>query len=206
MLIGYARVSTVDQNLDRQIIKLKEYGCEYIFTEKVSGAKRNNRPELEKLLSKLRFKDVVVVTELSRLARSLQDLLNILKELKENEVDFVSMKENIDTREDNIYSKFMIQIMGAIAEFERDLSRERQREGIIVAKTKGIYKGRKRKYHENAKGSDKLIYDTIINSYKSDESVANIHRKTGVARSTIYRIIKAYESEQNNMDNENRSI
>ncbi|MBL5769348.1 recombinase family protein [Heyndrickxia sporothermodurans] len=190
MKIGYARVSTTDQNLDRQISKLKEFGCEHIIREKKSGASRDHRVELEKLISKLRFKDVVVVTELSRLARSLQDLLNILNELKGNEVDFVSIKENIDTRESNIYSKFMLQIMGAIAEFERDLTKERQKEGIIEAKKKGIYKGRKVKYHENAKGSDKIIYDAIVNSLRNKESVASIHRKTGVARNTIYKIAK----------------
>lgn len=188
MIIGYARVSTVDQNLDRQRERLNEFGCEHIIEEKVSGANRKDRAELEKLITKLRFKDVVVVTELSRLARSLTDLLNILAEFKENDVDFVSIKENIDTRQDNIYSKFMLQIMGAIAEFERDLIKERQREGIGLAKTRGIYKGRKIKYHANAKGHDKLIYDTIIQLLNQKETIVNINRKTGVARNTIYRI------------------
>lgn len=193
MIIGYARVSTVEQNLDRQIVRLKEFGCEHIIEEKISGASRDNRLELEKLITKLRFKDVVVVTELSRLARSLQDLLNILGEFRKNDVDFVSIKENIDTREDNIYSKFMLQIMGAIAEFERDLIKERQKEGIQIAKKKGIYQGRKEKYHEHAKGHDKLIYDTILSLLAKKESVAEIHRKTGVARNTIYRIKKQFE-------------
>ncbi|MBU8732545.1 recombinase family protein [Cytobacillus oceanisediminis] len=193
MIIGYARVSTVEQNLDRQLVRLKEFGCEYIVEEKLSGEKRDNRVELESLIKKLRFKDVVVVTELSRLARSLQDLLNILSEFKNNKVDFVSIKENIDTREDNIYSKFMLQIMGAIAEFERDLIKERQKEGIQIAKSKGIYKGRKIKYHPKAQGHDKLIYDIIVNSLMSNESVAEINRKTGVARNTIYRIKKEIE-------------
>lgn len=199
MIIGYARVSTVDQNLDRQIKRLEEFGCEYIFQEKISGAKRDNRKELETMLKKLRFKDVLVVTELSRLARSLKDLLNILSELQNIECDFVAIKENIDTRANSIYSKFMLQIMGAVSEFERDLIKERQREGIVIAKGKGVYKGRKTKYHENASGKDKLIYDTIITMINNNESVMDIHRKTGVARKTIYKIKDEYESEKKDL-------
>lgn len=191
MIIGYARVSTEEQNLDRQIIRLKEFGCERTFTEKVSGASRENRSELETLMKKLRFGDVLVVTELSRLARSLQDLLNILKDLKELEVDFVSIKENIDTRENNIYSKFMLQIMGAIAEFERDLIKERQKEGIEIAKKKGKFQGRPRKYHDKAKNPrDILIYEKVISMLDNNESVMDIHRKTQLSRNTIYEIKK----------------
>lgn len=191
MIIGYARVSTADQNLDRQINRLQEFGCEHIITEKVSGAKRENRIELEVLMKKLRFKDVLVVTELSRLARSLQDLLNILKELKDGEVEFVSIKENIDTRDNNIYSKFMLQIMGAIAEFERDLIKDRQKEGIDIAKKKGKFKGRPLKYHDKSQGKDKLIYDTVISMLQSNETVMDIHRKTQLSRNTIYKIKKS---------------
>lgn len=191
MLIGYARVSSTDQNLDRQINRLQEFGCEHIITEKVSGAKRENRIELETLMKKLRFKDVLVVTELSRLARSLQDLLNILKELKDGEVEFVSIKENIDTRDNNIYSKFMLQIMGAIAEFERDLIKDRQKEGIDIAKKKGKFKGRPLKYHDKSQGKDKLIYDTVISMLQSNETVMDIHRKTQLSRNTIYKIKKS---------------
>ncbi|WP_430510735.1 recombinase family protein [Gottfriedia solisilvae] len=190
MIIGYARVSSVDQNLDRQILKLTEYGCEHLIEEKVSGATRDNRLELKGLLSKLRFKDVLVVSELSRLARSLPDLLSIMKELEVLQVEFVSIKENIDTRDNNIYSKFMLQIMGAIAEFERDLIKDRQKEGIAIAKKKGKYTGRQKKYHVNAEGRDKLIYDTIVEMLQSNNSVMDIHRKTSVSRNTIYEIKK----------------
>jgi DNA invertase Pin-like site-specific DNA recombinase len=193
MIIGYARVSTIDQNLDRQIKRLQEFGCEHIITEKMSGAKRENRIELEKLLNQLRFKDVLVVTELSRLARSLQDLLNILKELKELDVEFVSIKENIDTRDNNIYSKFMLQIMGAIAEFERELIKERQKEGIEIAKKKGKFKGRPNQYHNGASGKDKLIYETVLNMLQNNESVMDIHRKTQLSRNTIYKIKRTIE-------------
>lgn len=198
MIIGYARVSSSGQNLSRQTKRLKEFGCEHIVEEKISGEKRDNRKELSILLHQLRFNDVLVVTELSRLARSLQDLLNILSELNEKKVDFVSIKENIDTRENNIYSKFMLQIMGAIAEFERDLIKERQKEGIEIAKQKGKFKGQPKKYHANAKGKDKLIYDTIINMIEHKETVMDIHRKTGVSRNTIYRIKNEMNKSTNN--------
>ena len=188
MLIGYARVSSIDQNLARQIKILKEFGCEHIIEEKQSGAQKENRKELQNLLKKLRFQDVLVVTELSRLARSLQDLLVILKELEALDVKFVSIKENIDTREDNIYSRFMIQIMGAIAEFERELIKERQKEGIEIAKQKGKFKGRKKKYHVAAKGKDKIVYDEVIRLLNARESVMDIHKRTGLARNTIYSI------------------
>jgi DNA invertase Pin-like site-specific DNA recombinase len=193
MIIGYARVSSVDQNLDRQIKLLNEFGCEHIITEKISGAKRENRLELENLFKKLRFKDVLVVSDLSRLARSLQDLLNILNDLKKLEVDFVSIKENIDTRDNNIYSQFMLQIMGAIAEFERNLTKERQKEGIEIAKIKGKFRGRPNQYHDGASGKDKLIYETVVNMLQRSESVMDIHRKTQLSRNTIYKIKKSVE-------------
>lgn len=127
------------------------------------------------------------------MARSLQDLLSILKELEELEVKFVSIKENIDTREYNIYTKFMVQIMGAIAEFERELIKERQKEGIVIAKKNGKFTGRRKKYHDAAKGKDKLVYDTIISMLHKKKSVVDIHIKTGVARNTIYSIKKDIE-------------
>ncbi|MGE6375993.1 recombinase family protein [Peribacillus muralis] len=192
MIIGYARVSSADQNLERQIKSLNEFGCVHIIQEKVSGANRHNRIEFGNLMKKLRFKDVLVISELSRLARSLQDLLSILEELKRIEVDFVSIKENIDTRDNNIYNNFMIQIMGAIAEFERDLIKERQKEGVLLAKEKGKYKGRPVKYKENATGKDKLIYDAVIMYLEQNESIVDIHRKTGLSRNTIYKIRKQH--------------
>nr|WP_289039308.1 recombinase family protein [uncultured Allobacillus sp.] len=186
MKIGYARVSSVDQNLDRQIKQLEEFECEHIVEEKMSGATRTERKELEKLMNKLRFKDVLVVSDLSRIARSLNDLLSILEELKEKEVDFISIKENIDTRNDNIYSNFMIQILGAIAEFERNLTKERQREGIAIAKSKGKYKGGKEKYTEDHKGIQEAV-----KLYKKGTSIVDIAEITNISRPTLYKKFKA---------------
>lgn len=189
MLIGYARVSSKEQNLDRQLDRLEKYGCEHIVQEKISGATRD-REKLNQLLEKVRFKDVVVVTELSRIARSLKDLLAIIEELHEKEAAFYAIKENIDTRESNPHSKFVLSMLGALAEYERELIRERQLEGIELAKVKGKYKGKKVKYNDSAKGKDRLIYDKVIEMLERNESVMDIHRVTGLARNTIYKIKK----------------
>lgn len=196
MIIGYSRISSADQNLARQKKILTDFGCEHIIEEKMSGAKKENRKELQNLLKRLRFQDVLVVTDLSRLARSLQDLLAILKELEALQVKFVSIKENIDTRESNPYSRFMIQIMGAIAEFERELIKERQMEGIMIAKKEGKFQGRKLKYHAGAKGADKIIYDTIVSGLLNNDSVMDIHKRTGVSRNTIYVIKRELSAER----------
>lgn len=197
MIIGYARVSTIEQNLDRQIKTLKEFGCEYIVKEKKSAANIKDRFEFRQLMDKLRFHDVLVVSDLSRMARSLDDLLPTLKYFKNNDIEFVSIKEGIDTRRNDIYSDLMIQIMGAIAQFERSLIKERQKEGIHIAKQKGKFKGRPIKYHENSKGKDKLIYDTVVNSLENNETVMDIHRKTGLSRTTVYKIKNRWEKDSN---------
>lgn len=186
MIIGYARVSSLDQNLDRQIETLERYGCEHIIKEKKSGVLV--RDEFEKLLMHLRFKDKLVVTELSRLSRNVFDFQRILMILKEKEVALISIKEGIDTSSNSIYADFMLNIVAALADLERSLIKERQMEGIIQAKKRGVYKGKPRIYHENAVGAKKLIYDAIVEGLKNGESVMMLHRKTGVSRKTIYKI------------------
>ena len=186
MIIGYARVSSSDQNLDRQIEMLEGYGCEHIIKEKKSGVLV--RDEFEKLLMQLRFKDKLVVTELSRLSRNVFDFQRILIFLKEKEISLISIKEGIDTSSNSIYADFMLNIVAALADLERSLIKERQTEGIIQAKKRGVYKGKPRIYHENAVGAKKLIYDTIVEGLQNGESIMMLHRKTGVSRKTIYKI------------------
>ncbi len=186
MIIGYARVSSSDQNLDRQIEMLEGYGCEHIIKEKKSGVLV--RDEFEKLLMQLRFKDKLVVTELSRLSRNVFDFQRILIFLKEKEISLISIKEGIDTSSNSIYADFMLNIVAALADLERSLIKERQMEGIIQAKKRGVYKGKPRIYHENAVGAKKLIYDTIVEGLQNGESIMMLHRKTGVSRKTIYKI------------------
>ena len=137
--IGYARVSTEDQNEARQISAFKEYGINKIFVDKQSG-KDTNRPQLKAMLEYIREGDTVVVTEFSRLARSTKDLLHIVEELKNKDVELISLKEKLDTSLPT--GKFMLTVFAALAELERATILDRQREGIALAKAAGQYKGR----------------------------------------------------------------
>ena len=146
--IAYVRVSTVEQNEDRQIEALKKHNIDKWFTEKVSG-KNMNRPQLEAMLDYVREGDVIYIHDFSRLARSTKDLLDIVEQLQIKGVELVSNKESIDTSTPQ--GKLMLTMIGAIAEFERTNSLERQREGIAIKKAqdknlppeKRTYKGRK---------------------------------------------------------------
>lgn len=137
--IGYCRVSTVEQNLDRQIEALTAAGCEVIYQEKLSG-KNDKRPELHKMLKKAKAGDTIVVMKLDRLGRSLRDLIQIVKDLGERKVQFISLGESIDTT--SPVGQFIFHIMGALAEFERNLILERVNGGIAHAKKHGTKTGR----------------------------------------------------------------
>lgn len=138
--IAYVRVSTVEQNEARQIEALEKHSIDKWFTEKVSG-KNTKRPQLQKMLEFVREGDTIYIHDLSRLARSTKDLLDIVEQLQAKGVHLVSNKENIDTNTPT--GKLMLTMIGAIAEFERANMLERQREGIAIAKKAGKYKGRK---------------------------------------------------------------
>lgn len=138
--IAYVRVSTVEQNEARQTEALQRHGIDKWFIEKVSG-KNMARPKLEAMLDYVREGDTVYIHDLSRLARSTKDLLEIVEQLQAKGVELVSNKENIDTS--TATGKLMLTMIGAIAEFERANLLERQREGIAIAKKEGKYKGRK---------------------------------------------------------------
>ncbi len=138
--IAYVRVSTVEQNEARQVEALEKHDIDKWFTEKVSG-KNTKRPQLQKMLEFVREGDTIYIHDLSRLARSTKDLLDIVEQLQAKGVHLVSNKENIDTNTPT--GKLMLTMIGAIAEFERANLLERQREGIAIAKKEGKYKGRK---------------------------------------------------------------
>lgn len=142
MILGYVRVSTIDQNEGRQLETMKKYNVEKIFSEKVS-AKDTNRPKLQEMLEFCREGDIIVIKDFSRLARSTKDLLNIVELLNNKNIKLISEKENIDSSTPT--GKLMLTMIGAINEFERTNLLERQREGIALAKAKGKYKGRKSK-------------------------------------------------------------
>lgn len=139
MIIGYARVSTDDQNLDAQADALKAAGAERIFADKVSGTVRK-RPELEKLLEQLREGDVVVVTKYDRLARSLHDLLDIVRAVQDAGAGFRSLAEDIDTT--TSAGRLVFHVFASIAQFERERISERTREGLEVARRRGRIGGR----------------------------------------------------------------
>ena len=138
--VGYIRVSTIEQNEDRQKKAMEGLGIEKYFFEKVS-AKDTNRTELKKMLEYVREGDSIYISDFSRLARSTKDLLNLVEELRTKKVGLISLKENLDTTTPT--GVLMLTMIGAINEFERANMLERQREGIAIAKDKGKYKGTK---------------------------------------------------------------
>jgi DNA invertase Pin-like site-specific DNA recombinase len=182
-VIGYGRVSTRDQHLELQEEKLKEYGCEKIFMEKQSGAK-SDREELAKALDYLREGDTLVVYKLDRLARSTFDLHKIARELTEKGIGLVFIKEQIDFT--TPAGKLMFTMLGAIAEFERDLIKDRTAEGRERAKAQGKHMGRKGRSVTDVQKALKLYDERESNGL----SVNDIVKMTGVPRSTIYAKIK----------------
>ena len=139
MKIGYARVSTQDQNLDLQLNELKKFGCSEIYQEKVSG-KNTERAELKKLLAGVRSGDEIVVWKLDRLGRSLRDLVDVVALLQGKGVDFVSLHDHINTT--TATGRFTFNIFASLAEFERDIIRERTKAGLAAAKARGRMGGR----------------------------------------------------------------
>lgn len=178
MNVAYVRVSTVEQNEDRQIAALRDYGIDRWFVEKTSG-KDTNRAEFRNMLGFVREGDCVFVEDFSRLTRNLKDLLETIERLDEKGVKFVSVKEQLDTSTNS--GKLILQLIGAINEFERRNILERQREGIECAKARGVYKGRK------PKELDVEIFEMVR---LKKISVAEAGRKCGCSRATIYNHLK----------------
>lgn len=192
MNVAYVRVSTVQQNEDRQVSALGKYDIEKWFTEKVSG-KDMNRPKLQEMLNFVREGDTIFITELSRLARSTLDLYKIAGLLDEKKVNLISMKENIDFS--TATGKMLFGLLAVLAQFERDLIRERQAEGIAVAKAQGKKLGRPRvEVPED-------IFDGYYNGWKNRlYSIAEISRKLRISTATVYRLISAKkEMEKKNL-------
>lgn len=188
-LVGYARVSTSDQDYSLQIEQLEKYGCTKIFSEKKSG-KNTGRPEFQKALDYLREGDKLVVYKIDRLARSTRDLHNIVHELDEKGIGVVFIKEQIDFS--TPAGKLMFTMLGAIAEFERDLINERTKEGRERAKAQGKHLGRKGKDTKEVKRALKLLAEREQNGM----SVNDIVKATGVPRSTIYAKIKELQADK----------
>lgn len=159
MILGYARVSTDDQNLDRQIDQLKDHGVEgkYIYLEKMTGTKKD-RPQLKKLLDFARPCDTIVITDLTRISRSTKDLISLVEELGTREINIKSLKESwLDTT--TAQGKLMFTIMAGLAQFERDLISERTKEGLKSARARGRMGGRPTVKQENIDRA-LMLYDT----------------------------------------------
>ena len=178
MIIGYARVSTIDQNLDRQIDALTENGAEKIFTEKVTG-KKSDRPELMRMMDQLRDGDIVIISELTRLSRSTKDLFAIVEQIQAKGANIKSLKETwLDTT--TPHGKLMFTIFAGLSQFEADLIAQRTREGLAAARARGRMGGRPK--------VDASSIEKAIKLYNSNQySMREIEEMTGVKKSTFYR-------------------
>lgn len=183
MNVAYIRVSSEDQNEARQLEAMEDKNIDRYYTEKISG-KDMNRPQLQEMLSYVREGDTVFVHDFSRLARSTEDLLRIVKELDSKGVHLVSSKESIDTSTPS--GKLLLTMLAAIYEFERDCIKERQAEGIAIAKRNGVYKGSK----------PKAVNMKKLAQYKDDIEAHRITKVRaaellGVSRPTLDKLLKA---------------
>ncbi|RDY22449.1 recombinase family protein [Romboutsia maritimum] len=181
--IGYVRVSSQDQNEERQIKQLNEIGVDFIYQEKVSGATMD-RDKLNKMLDELKPGDIVFVTDLTRITRSTKDLFLLIDKIKDKGANLKSIKDTwLDLSEDNPYSQFLITVMAGVNQLERDLIKMRQREGIEIAKSQGKYKGRVKKYHKNHEG----INYAVKLYHEGNMTVKQICEITNISRSSLYR-------------------
>lgn len=188
MLVGYVRVSTDDQNTARQEVLMETLGVTKVFVDHASG-KNTARPELQKMLAFVREGDTVIVESYSRLARSTRDLLDIVEVLKEKGVEFISRKESIDTS--TPAGKMMLTFFAAIAEFEREVLLERQREGIREAKKNGAYRGRQKK------AMDEERFAALYTEWKAGKMQAVAFQKAmKLNPRTFYRRVQAYEAQK----------
>ena len=183
--IGYVRVSTKEQNTGRQFALFEDRNIKLdkIYVEKASGKDMPNRPQLKAMLEYVREGDAVYIESISRLARNITDLLKIVEKLTEKGVEFVSLKESIDTTTPQ--GRFMLTVFGALAELERENILERQREGIEIAKTEGKYKGRK------PVDIDEEQFKSVCKRWRAGEITATAAMKeVGLKPNTFYRRVK----------------
>ena len=184
MIIGYARVSTQEQNLDRQLDNLKAAGCEKIYQEKMTGTKAN-RPELDRMKDVLRAGDTLVIDSFSRLSRSTKDLLDTVERLTAEGVNIVSLKEQLDTT--TATGKMMLTMLSALSQFERDLIAERTRDGLKAARARGRQGGRPKVGSDKVKAAALAAYDA--NTLTNRE----IAEQFGVSTATLSRWIRAHK-------------
>ena len=176
-VVGYRRVSSASQSLDRQELE----GCDKVFEEKITGAKRD-RPELNRMLDYIREGDEVHVHSIDRLARDLRDLQSIIEQINDKDATLTFLKEKLTFKpsaQADPFAKLQLHLMGAFAEFERSIIRERQREGIARAKERGVYAGRKAS----------IDVDKVKSLHASGVGASEIARQLGIGRASVYRLI-----------------
>ena len=184
MEIGYARVSTREQNLNMQVIALEDAGCEKIYEETVSGVKAD-RPILTRLIQQLRPNDVLVVWKLDRLGRSLKHLIELVQQLSENNIGLRSLNDPIDTT--NPQGRLIFNIFASLAEFERDVIRERTQAGLSAARARGRRGGRPRGLSKTSEATA-CAAETLYKEKKL--SVIEICKKLSISKSTLYKYLR----------------
>ncbi len=185
MKIGYIRTSTAGQNTARQEVLMQELGVDQVFIDRMSG-KSLERPELKKMMGFVRQGDTLIVESISRFARNTRDLLELVQQLTDKGVAFVSKKESLDTATPS--GRFVLTIFGAVAELEREYILQRQKEGIAIAKQKGKYKGRKPIARPD--------FDAVAASWKRGEiSAVTAMEQLNLSKSTFYRKVREMHNE-----------
>ncbi len=194
-LIFYARVSSKDQNLERQIYRAKQVKANKVFVDKKSG-KNIERSGLQEMFNYIREGDTIEIVSLDRLSRNYNDIKKLVQVLKEKKVkllvDDLPITHTGNDLVDNFLLDMMIGLMGFVAENEKQKIRERQRQGIERAKQKGKYKGRAKKYSPNSTSREgRLVYQGVVNDYKTDnyETKVQLANKYGISRQQVYRIL-----------------
>ena len=189
MKLGYARCSTLDQNLDWQIDALMKEGCDRIFQEKFTGT-RKDRPELLRMMDMLREGDTVIICELTRLSRSVKDLFDLVEQVEKAGANIKSLKEPwLDTTTPQ--GRLLFTIFSGVSQFERELIHERTMEGLASARARGRMGGRP--------GKDKKVVEQALTLYDSKAySVDEISKTTGISRATLYKYVNLRKEAQNN--------
>ena len=201
-LIFYARVSSKEQNLDRQLARAKEVKADKVFTDKLSG-KNTDRKGLKEMLNFIREGDVVEIVSLDRLSRNYKDIQQLVKQIKDKGVklvvDDLPQTNTGNSLTDEFMLDMMVNLMGFVAQNEREKIKERQRQGIEQAKKRGVYQGRPKKYRSDSNNREgRLVYENIKRDYLSGnyKSKAALARKNSLSRMQLYRIIKLIDEEQ----------
>jgi len=192
MIIGYARVSTKDQNLDLQIEALKKAGCDKIFKEKISGAIKE-RPELDAMISQLRAGDTIVVWKLDRLGRSLKNIIDLVLDFNQKQVVVKGLTDGVDTSTSN--GRLFLNIMASLAEYEKELIRERTNAGLSAARARGRLGGRPKGLKSETVSKLKIMRPLISNK---DSNYEEIYSSLGISRANFYRYIKLLEKYSDN--------